>query len=947
MSELGLILRTQLQFYRRHPLISAMFLLGLCLGTALISAITHLNTEAGQRYQTASDQTASPVHFLIKPVTGTRYLPAELWFAVRRLGIRQSQPVLTGQVQLESGRSVLIRGVNVLALLETNSQLNNTSQTFAKSTTQNTGTTFSAFSGNASFVIATELAERLQLQQDNLRFKKDTHPYSFTTQDGIGPWLITDIGIAQHILQQQGWITNNVLSVSQIELGPLSQAQQQQITQLIGDKAMLSDVSQQSFDALSESFFFNLTALALLGYAVGLFLSLNALRLMLSARNRMQAQMLTLGCLPQRMLQALGVEMLLVCGFCAALGNSLGFWIAQGLIFDVTTTLVSLYRLDRALEVHWQWQSFAVGFAMNLLALGTMLFSLKQQAGHPSQQQAGHPSQQQAGHPSQQQTGHPPQQQTGHPLQQQTGHPSQQQTGHPPQQQTGHPSQLQTGHPSQQQTGHPSQQQTGHPSQQQTGHPSQQQTGHPSQQQTGHPSQQQTGHPLFSALFLAALLIVGGGIYATASNKYEALLLCGWLIVLFAVLTLPVLRQISRWINRASLSSTARLNPLTHWLKANTHQHLQDVSLAILAFLIALGAAIGTQVMVRSFALTLDTYLQQRLQADFYLRSRDPSQKFDQQRLNALQQLPQVSFVSAMETAEATVASISSVAKEKARADSALLISYGDQVQNFTHISRTDGKPVALSDVSNGYCLANEPAALRYDWKLGDTLPVTQGSAQLNCTISGFFYDYGTQRINVIVSQKTLYQSAFEHNFIGYALTLTPNAASDALVQQLIAQFGYSEDSIVQNATFKRIAKTLFSSTFAVTDVLNTLIVSIALIAIWVSFLSMNQQQQNQFGIVQALGVTPKQLFIGQLMVTASLLLLTLLLAIPLGVSLGHVLLKFVMPISFGWSMPMIIDWGNIAKLCAIILVIAFCVTSLSIWRLQSQPVANLIKEKL
>jgi len=918
MSELGLILRTQLQFYRRHPLISAMFLLGLCLGTALISAITHLNTEAGQRYQTASDQTASPVHFLIKPVTGTRYLPAELWFAVRRLGIRQSQPVLTGQVQLESGRSVLIRGVNVLALLETNSQLNNTSQTFAKSTTQNTGTTFSAFSGNTSFVIATELAERLQLQQDNLKFKKDTRPYSFTTQDGIGPWLITDIGIAQHILQQQGWITNNALSVSQIELGPLSQAQQQQITQLIGDKAVLSDVSQQSFDALSESFFFNLTALALLGYAVGLFLSLNALRLMLSARNRMQAQMLTLGCLPQRMLQALGVEMLLVCGFCAALGNSLGFWIAQGLIFDVTTTLVSLYRLDRALEVHWQWQSFAVGFAMNLLALSAMLFSLKQQTGQPSQQQAGHPSQQQTGHPSKQQTGHPPQQQTGHPSQQQAGHP-----------------------PQQQQAGHPSQQQTGHPSQRQAGHP-------PQQQQTGHPSQrQQTGHPLFSALFLTTLLVIGGGIYATASNKYEALLLCGWLIVLFAVLTLPVLRQISRWINRASFSSTARLNPLTHWLKANTHQHLQDVSLAILAFLIALGAAIGTQVMVRSFALTLDTYLQQRLQADFYLRSRDPSQKFDQQRLNALQQLPQVSFVSAMETAEATVASNTNIATEKAVADSALLISYGDQAQNFAHISRTDGKPVALSDVSNGYCLANEPAALRYGWKLGDTLPISQGSAQLNCTISGFFYDYGTQRINVIVSQKTLYQSAFEHNFIGYALTLHPNAASDALVQQLIAQFGYSEDSIVQNATFKRIAKTLFSSTFAVTDVLNTLIVSIALIAIWVSFLSMNQQQQNQFGIVQALGVTPKQLFIGQLTVTASLLLLTLLLAIPLGVSLGHVLLKFVMPISFGWSMPMIIDWGNIAKLCAIILVIAFCVTSLSIWRLQSQPVANLIKEKL
>lgn len=835
MFELALILRTQRQFYRRHPLISALFLLGLSLGTALISAITHLNTEAGQRYQIASDQTASPIHYLIKPVAGQRYFPASIWFALRRHGIAQSQPVLTGQVRLEDGRSLLIRGVNALALLEATAPDN-------KLGSQASALQFAQPAVNTPFFIATELAERLNIS--HLQFKTDPQHYGFITQPGIGPWLITDIGLAHQLLQQQGWIEPDSQPITLIELGALTELEQQKIEQIIGDQAVLSNVAQQSFDALSESFFFNLTALALLGYAVGLFLSLNALRLMLSARNRMQEQMATLGCLPKRLQQALGIEMILVCALCAALGNSLGFWIAQGLMFDVTTTLISLYQLDRALDVHWQWQGFVIGFAMNLLALAAMLFSLKQQANASALSAIAATKK----------------------------------------------------------------------------------------------------HNLTQALkqlTIAVLLVAGGGIYRSASNKYEALLLCGWIIVLFAVFTLPILRQCSQFANRFSLNKTTPPHPLAQWLKANIHKHLQDVSLAMLAFLIALGAAIGTQVMVRSFALTLDTYLQQRLQADLYLRANDPQQQFSPARSAALQQLPEVAFVSNMETAEANVLSANSDT-----ADSTQLISYGDQVHHYQHLSRTDGQMMTLEHVSNGNCLANEPSALRYGWKLGDNLPITQGNQSLTCTVSGFFFDYGTQRINLVVSQNTLQQSQFSRQFIGYALTLNESAEADALTKKLINQLGYSEDNIVQNATFKRIAKRLFSNTFAITDVLNTLIVSIALIAIWVSFLSMNQQQQNQFGLVQALGVTPGELFIGQLLVTASLLLLTLLLAIPLGISLGHVLLKFVMPISFGWSMPMVVDWANLATLSAVILVIAFGVTSLSIWRLQKQPIANLIREK-
>jgi len=898
MSELVLILRTQLQFYRRHPLISTLFLLGLTLGTALISAITHLNTEAGQRYQTASDQTVSPVHYLIKPIAGQTYLPGSLWFELRKRGIHASQPVLTGRVLLEDGRSVLIRGVNTLALLTQNTALASSSPS-----SSTYSSSFPLFSNTAQFVIATELASRLapssnavisktttskaitskgvaskkststtetsdnshsgehlslsSASNQSIQFKAVNQSYDYITKDDIGPWLITDISVAHRILHQQGVLPSNQPYVSLIELGQLTQKQYQQVSDLIGDTATLSDVSQQHFDALSESFFFNLTALALLGYAVGLFLSLNALKVMLSARNQMQTQLATLGCLPQRLMQALNIELLIVCAGCAAVGNSLGFWIAQSLIFDVTTTLVSLYQLDRALEVHWQWESFAIGFAMNILALAALLVSLQWEQTHTS-------------------------------LNNDKENPTQR-------------NEIKTK----------------------------------------------------QYLLFFLLLAVGVGIYFSASTKVEALLLCAWLIVVFSFISLPLLRFISNFKLSAHLNIKQKASaqhftfplssfssyPLAQWLKANTSMHLRDINLAILAFLIALGAAIGTQVMVRSFALTLDAYLQQRLQADLYLRPPASSQYFNAKHAAKLQQLPETKLVSGMITAETTVG--------EAQASSLQVISYGNHAKHFQHINRTDDPPVSQMDIHDGRCLANEPSQLRYGKKIGDTLVINQGTKRWQCQISGFYYDYGTQRMNVIVSQNALDAAQFQTHFVGYGITLNEGVSSDTLIPLLMKDFDYTEESIIQNATYKRIAKSLFSRTFAVTDVLNTLIVTIALIAIWVSFMSMNQQQKNQFGIVQAMGITPTQLFFGQLIVTSLLLLLTLLLAIPLGIGLGHVLLKFVMPISFGWSMPMIIDWPNIAKLCATVLAIAFIVSAFSIWKLQKHPIADLVKEKL
>ena len=48
-NEIKLVLTTHLAFYRRHPWLMALFILGFSLGSALLTAISGLNQEAKTR----------------------------------------------------------------------------------------------------------------------------------------------------------------------------------------------------------------------------------------------------------------------------------------------------------------------------------------------------------------------------------------------------------------------------------------------------------------------------------------------------------------------------------------------------------------------------------------------------------------------------------------------------------------------------------------------------------------------------------------------------------------------------------------------------------------------------------------------------------------------------------------------------------------------------------
>jgi putative ABC transport system permease protein len=774
-NEIKLILTTHLAFYRRHPWLMALFILGFSLGSALLTAISGLNQEAKTRYQHSSALINNPVTHLIKPLTGKKTIDGELWINLRQHGFTNAQPVLRGRLKTNEGKTLAIQGVDTLLWLN-NLQRNNTQY---QQNDENLNKAPSRFS-LSTLLVDSQFADRIDTTTGNQAqfvLQNGQHQPDISFTDGIGLWAITDIANADYLLDAKG-------QFSFIELSHVTQQQLVQIKQLIVGQAQLVDAQQQSFDVLSQAFFFNLTALAMLGYIVAAFLSFNAIKLTLSARRKLLKQMQLLGCTKLSIQLSLTVELVIVSIFTALLGTLGGYFIANGLVLDVNRTLVGLYQLDKALVIHWQWSNVLLGFSLNISALMVIFLTQAKQVANKS-----------------------------------------------------------------------------------------------------------------SLIFYVLLAITSVGLiwllnYAT--SEYQALLLCFALLVLFILLVPKALSGLVAFPFNLT-------NPLTQWLHADTRFHLKDLHIAIIAILVALGSAIGMQIMVKSFSTTLNAHLEKQLSADIYLLS----DKIDKNLRQTLSTLPEVEQLSIYMKSDGKVNNVP-----------AKLSSFGENFEHYHHISLTSGLAISGENFINKGCLANEQSKIKFGFSLDDVAVFEQNSTRFNCRITGFFYDYGNPSMSLLTLEKRQKAAALNSDYVGYSIRLKNSTTVALFSERLINEFKQDSTHILPNKRFKKIANALFDDTFVVTKALNGFILAIALLSLCTSLLSLSVNQLKQLTILRNLGVTQQQLLTMKLLQTGGIVLFTALFAIPLGFALGFALLTFVMPIAFGWTIHFSLDLTSLLLMC-------------------------------
>ena len=336
-------LKALLRLYRWHPWLLLMSLTGLMLGVSLVVAIDLLNHSASTNFVAARTQLAGDANYRLAPSGG---LDEQLYVKLVR-----SQPSLNAMPQLhawlkdEQGRSVQLLGMDLF-------NPGPLSQLFA-SVSKEEAPSFSLNQADSVW-LATPEAKRLGWLPGQSRTfvlgggGEGDRPLILTLAGTFEPGavpmerlLVTDIGLAQHMLGKAGRLDRIVFKLSDAEARTL----QATLQAYLPHQPLWLEPISPALDAsqLGDALALNLTALSLLAMAVGLFLVFNAQRFVQSVRRPQLAQLIILGLPPRRVLHWLVLELLLLATLGTLLGLVLGSLLALTLMGQLTQALADLY----------------------------------------------------------------------------------------------------------------------------------------------------------------------------------------------------------------------------------------------------------------------------------------------------------------------------------------------------------------------------------------------------------------------------------------------------------------------------------------------------------------------------------------------------------------------------------------------------------------------------
>ncbi|SER49553.1 MULTISPECIES: ABC transporter permease [Pseudomonas] len=423
--------------------------------------------------------------------------------------------------------------------------------------------------------------------------------------------------------------------------------------------------------------------------------------------------------------------------------------------------------------------------------------------------------------------------------------------------------------------------------------------------------------------WIAALAAVVAFIAWLTGNSLAAGFIMMGSLLLAAALGLPVALSGLLRLAPASMRS-----PLLGWFIADCRQQLPGLSLALMALLLALAANIGAGSMTEGFRHTFGVWLDQRLSAELYIRPASPDQV--QEMANWLTARPEVDRVLAGLELETQLGgwplTIAGVEDDELYRN------------HWPLLEARAGNPWDALFKGDSVMLS-EQLARHLNIEIGDTVKLPAAEGAWLAKIVGIYADYGNPRGHVLVDAKVMKAHWPNLPVSRYALRMEPSAVGN-LKQAIKDTFALDDSRLVDQVQLKQWATQVFERTFSATSALNTLTLGVAGVALFIALLTQSQSRLGQLAPLWAMGVTRRQLMLLNVGQTWLLTLLTLLLAIPLGILLAWCLVAVINVQAFGWRLPLQVFPDQLMRLAGLALLATWLASAWPLWTLwRSRPV--------
>ncbi|NRD57037.1 FtsX-like permease family protein [Corallococcus exiguus] len=338
----ALLARSSLRHLGGHPWLTALSLLGIAMGVAVVVSIDLASGSALRAFEQSTDVVAGRATHQI--AGGTSGLPEGVYTALKlRPDAPDAAPVVQGFVQVEGGnhRTLTLLGLDPFAEapfrdFSSGGAVGDVGTLLTRPGTvvmgAKTARSLGVKAGDTLPVMVTGLRREL-------RVSALLTPSQETTERALESLLIADISTAQEVLGQEGRLTRVDLRLK----GGEAQAAALKATLPPGAELVQTSGRAGTVEQMTRAFRTNLTALSLLALVVGMFLIYNTMTFSVVQRRGMLGRLRAVGVTRGELFAVVLGEALLLGMVGTAAGLLLGILMASGLVGLITRTINDLY----------------------------------------------------------------------------------------------------------------------------------------------------------------------------------------------------------------------------------------------------------------------------------------------------------------------------------------------------------------------------------------------------------------------------------------------------------------------------------------------------------------------------------------------------------------------------------------------------------------------------
>lgn len=356
-------------------------------------------------------------------------------------------------------------------------------------------------------------------------------------------------------------------------------------------------------------------------------------------------------------------------------------------------------------------------------------------------------------------------------------------------------------------------------------------------------------------------------------------------------------------------------------------------AIALSGILASFSLMAAMAIMVASFRVSVDNWLEHVLPADLYMRASTSGDSgyFPPDQQQAIATTPGV--------ARAEFQRVSQIQLDARRPPVTLIARTIDAYNPGARLALV-GAPLAPRLGDPPQVWVSEAMADLYGFRVGERVTLPLAGKRAEFVVGGVWRDYVRQHGAIVIAQEHYRHLTGDLKANEAALWLAPGTGPAQATQRLRGRIvGGERVKFAEPGEIRAVSLKIFDRSFAVTYLLEAVAIVIGLFGIGASFGGQALARSREFGMLRHLGVTRRQIGAMLALEGAALTLLGVCAGLALGWVVALILIHVVNPQSFHWSMSVYMPWGLLATVAAV-LVAAASLTALASGRRAMQTEA-------